>query len=1279
MRAADRDAAFSSTLQAAARPSISDQRRRQILAQLASERAERRGFASEREIQIAKQHSIDAAASEEASASSAGASSSLLSSHRSAGAPQPRSASDIQTALQSAASAAVSSALEKAFASIGLPVPPTATLTTEAHATTAPLQARDLVATSASYLKPATAAPTSTVQLSGASRAGSAAVAASSRLYTSPPRLSQHGGPSAALSPTSVVRSATGAPEPQNEKDRLIQRLLDERRARLSSEARGGSYDGHAFGSTATGPFTGPAAAALSSGTHVSTSTSAAMPPMPPIVAALQAQAAAAAASAAAAIATATASAHAIGVGTAVRTPNAMLFREQQQRMAQEQQRQHGEALSMEQALAQGRSIGSTATSEPGQQQASASLSTSSGGRTRSHRSVKWQGDDQPSAHDLAESASGGVCVVRSPKTVNSRLLSGRAKHSGASSASAALEETQGQRTQAANDDVVSGAEPTSADGKKFKRPSIEQVKRERENVLYGECTFKPAVVPSAQSSSSLSSSSAAVNRSRDTSGSGAHERLAQSKVTTWAQREKLRKAKEDADMKANCSFQPRVSSASRSRSPMTSQQSLPVPEQRQVQQPPQQQQQPVPQQLLQRSQSLRNTKIPEPYQPAAPAQVQRPPVAASPPPRAPVQQQQQQPPASPAKPGSPLHWEGSLAKRYLEAHGSKIPRAQQQQQQTTASAVGTRVLPEAPRPAASVAAPAQQQAEPRWEPVAQQQRRGPAVAAAPAVGGRPTIKPPQMPSQHQQHYAGTFNDSSPTASGSVHDGGGGSSGKVVPPVVARLYSDADKRNLERARAKGAIERAQMAVHSFKPAINPTSIAILAKESAAVVGSGGAQSSSIHPSLHKPIHERSADIQRAQAEHLHRLRMESILANPELTFKPRINETSERIAIAKARQAGLPISDSNAMGADGGPLSPPTDIYPNTAGTDAAPSVSASRAATERLTREAADAQARKEARKRAAAQVEAARFTFQPRVNPNSNRMVQQKLKSMGVDVDKVAGSSKASFEERQRVMLDLQRAHKEAILKEVAAMDECRFKPDIGNADEVLALTRPELVTESDSARVNRLAVDEAASKARNAEAAHEEYYSQFKFKPVINERSRQRGRVRTLDEQVNNTTGQRIKLRAKAIAEAEFLEKHPFQPKLIASDPTEGRARSKDSAGSGGRSPSGAPALAGSVTGGGKQPLRLAVRSDPDHVSERIQGHLKAKAEQVESQKRLMDYEQLRECTFQPDTEKSAKSYEKGKEQVAADGGVVVVRGLGRYLELKELQRRLDDDRR
>ena len=58
---------------------------------------------------------------------------------------------------------------------------------------------------------------------------------------------------------------------------------------------------------------------------------------------------------------------------------------------------------------------------------------------------------------------------------------------------------------------------------------------------------------------------------------------------------------------------------------------------------------------------------------------------------------------------------------------------------------------------------------------------------------------------------------------------------------------------------------------------------------------------------------------------------------------------------------------------------------------------------------------------------------------------------------------------------------------------------------------------------------------------------------------------------------------------------------------------------------------------------------------------------------------EYEELRACTFAPETATSQSSLARLRQAAEVDGGVVVVRGLGRHLELRELTRHLEEEKR
>jgi hypothetical protein len=1054
--------------------------------------------------------------------------------------------------------------------------------------------------------------------------------------------LAAHGGPSFAPAPTASA-SAFGSSSgirfsgSKDEKEQMVLRMIAERRARLPAEARG-APTAVVDTTSAVGSLRPAPAASL--------------PPVPPVVAALQAQAAAAAASAVAAIASASISARNVGTGlhspppapapapAPTRTTTASAAR----------------AVAFKDDL-------DVAPSPP----ASSSAARPSGPALTSaaRAAVSPAGVAAGAATDAADpaQATSPRQASRSPRPVGTTSQSGRAgSRSGGGGALASPVSSP------ALESPTASAPGSGGGGKNFRRRTAEEIKAEREATLYGECTFRPGTKGASASSKPRGSA----ERGRP-SRESMFEHLAKSKAMTYEERERQRKEREEEELRAACTFQPRVRSTSKS----------PVPHRGSDEENDDEGAATAARADVHQHRPAQATRAPSPRALQAPVvHVAVPrggaPAHGAPLPPAPMQ--------SPPKPGSPLQWERSLSRKYLDGMAGARPATASVPAPVPAPAAAPAPAPPPAKPAAAAAAAPGAKAPAPLPPAP--------AAPPPSRPAPPAPGPPPSSSPAEQHR------------------------ERVPPVVARLYAHAELREMERKKAKAAVDRAQMAVFSFRPAINPTSVAILsqAEAEAAAASSAAAAATAAPAPVHRPLHERTADLQRAKAEHVHRLRMESLLSNPELTFAPKINETSKRIAIEKAKMAGQPISDDGigngaspsaaSAAAAGGP-----DILPNGAAAAggspdaAARRIPASIAATKRLTQEGVDAAARREARRRAAQSAEAQRYSFQPRVNAHSEHLVETKLKERAQELGSAPapapgapvptpGAGPPSFYERQRVMLELQKRHKAAIVEEIRKGDECKFRPDIGNADEILALTRPQLVTETDGARVQRLSVEESAHRARTQAEARKEYYDKFTFKPEINASSRQRGRAHTVEEHVKNEQGQRVRLRAKAIAEAEFVEKHPFQPTLVASAPPEHhhnrRSRSKDSAEGGGpsTSPGRPPALGraadgeedgASDAGRAAPPLRLAVRSDPEHISERIAEHLKAKAERNEAVKRLVDVEQLKECTFQPETAASARSHAKLKDAVAADGGVVVVRGLGRYLELKELQRKLDDEKR
>ena len=120
----------------------------------------------------------------------------------------------------------------------------------------------------------------------------------------------------------------------------------------------------------------------------------------------------------------------------------------------------------------------------------------------------------------------------------------------------------------------------------------------------------------------------------------------------------------------------------------------------------------------------------------------------------------------------------------------------------------------------------------------------------------------------------------------------------------------------------------------------------------------------------------------------------------------------------------------------------------------------------------------------------------------------------------------------------------------------------------------------------------------------AEQDKYYAQFTFQPATNSSAggsqHARGpRSRTAAERSRNEEGARARMRAAALAEAEFRAQHPFKPQLVTASTT---------------------ATAAAEAGGGA--FRLAPASDPERLAQRMREHQREKEARREAARRLIE---------------------------------------------------------
>jgi hypothetical protein len=195
-------------------------------------------------------------------------------------------------------------------------------------------------------------------------------------------------------------------------------------------------------------------------------------------------------------------------------------------------------------------------------------------------------------------------------------------------------------------------------------------------------------------------------------------------------------------------------------------------------------------------------------------------------------------------------------------------------------------------------------------------------------------------------------------------------------------------------------------------------------------------------------------MQRERRMKLHEAKVKEEMGNPDLTFKPSINEKSAKIA----EQLSEPVTQRL---------------------------VANSQASLQRkLTKMAEIAQEREQ------------QNSFRPQPNVNSERIL--------VASDKFAGKT---FYERQQEALQKRQQD------EASGEPEYPFKPRVGaNSSLLLAGDRE---NETEEEKIDRLAYKDKERQELSREAMQEMYYSQFSFKPNINKVSKQLGHAHTVEE--------------------------------------------------------------------------------------------------------------------------------------------------------------------
>jgi len=293
----------------------------------------------------------------------------------------------------------------------------------------------------------------------------------------------------------------------------------------------------------------------------------------------------------------------------------------------------------------------------------------------------------------------------------------------------------------------------------------------------------------------------------------------------------------------------------------------------------------------------------------------------------------------------------------------------------------------------------------------------------------------------------------------------------------------------------------------------------------------------------------------------------------------------------------------------------------------------------DRLLSRSNDISERKKQREKAWAEEQKSAHRYKPSVSKNTDKLLRKnKLFKQGVD-----------FVTRQ-IQLDEERTKKEEKLRGAEARgnpSSTFFKPKTHKPERILRRTKPELLNETEENRYQRLAMQDSHRKEKLQEAIREHYYSQFSFKPIINRvsaeivRETHKKGFELCEDLYRNERGKEFREMAKSQISEEKARDCTFKPKILRKANVEA-----------------------------SEAIRH-LRNDSEQTIRLIEEARRKKEEKIVQLKREKEYEDLKECTFTPEVNDENAAAVNSKSRV-------VVRGLGRHLELQELAKRQQEEK-
>ena len=194
-----------------------------------------------------------------------------------------------------------------------------------------------------------------------------------------------------------------------------------------------------------------------------------------------------------------------------------------------------------------------------------------------------------------------------------------------------------------------------------------------------------------------------------------------------------------------------------------------------------------------------------------------------------------------------------------------------------------------------------------------------------------------------------------------------------------------------------------------------------------------------------------------------------------------------------------------------------------------------------------------------------------------------------------------------------------------------------------DIICESDPTRGAENEDEKIMRLYKKDQKKQEIVREMIEKEVYSQFTYKPQINKISKTLAKPSSIDELAYNPKGALKKEQLQEQFSNQEVNYCTFRPQ------TTQNKKYKDV----------------------QSAYSITECESMEQYSKNLKEKLKEKQEKISNLRKQREYEQQKECTFQPQILEKETSTSKDQ--------VVVVRGLGRHLELKELQKKKEEEKK